>query len=182
MVLPSQPSCVSANQELYGLFDFNITPLAPLGTKALVYNNLATRASWALHATDGFYICPANNHYRCLCFYIPSTQHFHFADTWRLYPAHCQVPVASEQDKTLLAAANLFEQLGQLIPTMASTKLKHLTAIRQLSMIMADQLDFPPPLHTSLRVETDPPPRVVIATPPRVETTSNTITMPCTIH
>jgi hypothetical protein len=29
----------SANQEVYGSFDFNKTHLAPLGTKALVYNN-----------------------------------------------------------------------------------------------------------------------------------------------
>jgi hypothetical protein len=29
----------SANQEVYGSFDFSKTPLALLGTKALVYNN-----------------------------------------------------------------------------------------------------------------------------------------------
>jgi hypothetical protein len=29
----------SANQEVYSSFDFNKTPLASLGTKALVYNN-----------------------------------------------------------------------------------------------------------------------------------------------
>ncbi len=99
---------VSAKQELYHPFDFNKMPLAPLGTNALVYNNPATRASWAPHATDGFYVGPANNHYHCLCFYIPSTWHLHFVDTWRIYPAHCQVPAASEQDKTLIVAANLF--------------------------------------------------------------------------
>jgi hypothetical protein len=33
---------ISANQELYGPFDFNKTLLAPLGTKALVYNDLTT--------------------------------------------------------------------------------------------------------------------------------------------
>jgi hypothetical protein len=38
-------SRVSANQELYRLFDFNKMPLASLGTKALVYNDPATRAS-----------------------------------------------------------------------------------------------------------------------------------------
>jgi hypothetical protein len=108
---------VSANQKLYGPFDLNKTPLAPLGTKALVYDNPAARASWAPHATDGFYVGPANNHYHCLCFYISSTWRFCFVDTWQLYPAHCQVPVASEQDKTLLAAAGLFEQLGQMILT-----------------------------------------------------------------
>jgi hypothetical protein len=157
-------------------------PLAPLGTKALVYNNPATRASLAPHATDGFYVGPANNHYRCLRFYIPLTWHFCFADTWWLYPAHCQGPVASEHNKSLLATANLFEQLRQLIPTMASAKLKHLNAICQLSTIMSGQLDIPPPLPTTPRVETDPPPRVAIATPPRVAETSNTITTHCMIH
>jgi hypothetical protein len=71
------------------------------------------------------------------------TWRFHFANTWRLYPAHYKVPVASDQDKTLLTAANLFEQLGQTILTMASAKLKHIAAICQLSMIMSGQLNFP---------------------------------------
>jgi hypothetical protein len=67
---------ISANHKLYGPFDFNKTPLAPLGTKALVYDNPATRTSWAPHATGGFYVGPATDHYRCLRFYIPATQHF----------------------------------------------------------------------------------------------------------
>jgi hypothetical protein len=37
----------SANQEVYGSFDFNKTPLALLGTKSLIYNNPASRASCA---------------------------------------------------------------------------------------------------------------------------------------
>ena len=41
----------SANQEVYGSFDFNKTPLAPLGTKALIYNDPTSRASWAPDAT-----------------------------------------------------------------------------------------------------------------------------------
>jgi hypothetical protein len=36
---------VSANQELYGPFDFNKMPLDPLKTKALVYDDPTTRAS-----------------------------------------------------------------------------------------------------------------------------------------
>jgi hypothetical protein len=73
---------VSANHELYGPFNFTKTPLTPLGTKALVYNNPAIRASWAPHATDRYYVGPAVNHYRCLRFYIPTTRRFRFADTW----------------------------------------------------------------------------------------------------
>jgi hypothetical protein len=35
----------SANQEVYGTFDFNKTPLAPIETKALMYDDPASRAS-----------------------------------------------------------------------------------------------------------------------------------------
>jgi hypothetical protein len=90
---------ISANHKFYGPFDFDKTPLAPLSTKALVYNDPATGTSWAPHATDGFYVGPAINHYQCLRFYIPSTRHFCFSDTWRLYPAHCQIPILSKNNK-----------------------------------------------------------------------------------
>jgi hypothetical protein len=53
----------SANQEVYGSFDFTTTPLALLGTKALIYDDPASHASWAPHATNGFYVGPASNHY-----------------------------------------------------------------------------------------------------------------------
>jgi hypothetical protein len=102
-----QDPTVLANQELYGAFDFNKTPLAPLGTKALIYDDPANQASLAPHATYGFYIGPATDHYRCLQFYTPATWQFQFSDTWQLYPTQCQLPVTLEQDKSILAAANL---------------------------------------------------------------------------
>jgi hypothetical protein len=98
---------ISANHELYGPFDFNKTPLALLGTKALVYDNPATWTSWAPHATDGFYVGPATNHHHCLHFYIPATKHFCFSSTWCLLSSHCQVPTISEHYITLLAATDL---------------------------------------------------------------------------
>ncbi len=54
---------ISANQEVYGAFDFNKTPLALLRTKALIYDNPTSQALWAPHATDGYYVGPAPNHY-----------------------------------------------------------------------------------------------------------------------
>ncbi len=56
----------SASHEVYGSFDLNKTALAPLGSKALVYDYPASKASWAPHATGGFYVGPAMNHYQCL--------------------------------------------------------------------------------------------------------------------
>jgi hypothetical protein len=155
-------------------------PLAPLGTKALVYNNPATWTSWAPHATDGFHVGLATNHYRCLHFYIPATRRFRFSNTWRLYLSHCQVPTTSEHDITLLAVANLLQQLGHAIPTRTTAKLKHLNTIRQLTPNMSGQPNALPSDPTSPRVVPATPPRVAIAAPPRVAMTSNTITAPNT--
>jgi hypothetical protein len=173
---------ISANYELYGPFDFNKTPLALLRTKALVYDDPATQTSWAPHATDGFYVGPTIDHYQCLCFYIPLTRRFRFSDTWRLYPTHYEIPILSKNDKTLLAAGDIFEQLGGTIPTTASAKMKHLAAIRQLTAIMSAQPDAPSLVPTATRVETATPPRVAVAAPLRVATTLNTITSLRTIR
>jgi hypothetical protein len=81
-----------ANEERNGKFDYNKTPLAPLGTKGLVYDDPMVQASWAPHGTDAYYVGLALKHYRCLQFYMPGTRLYRVADTWRLYPTHCAVP------------------------------------------------------------------------------------------
>jgi hypothetical protein len=134
---------LSANQEIYGAFDFNKTPLAPQGTKALIYNNPASCASWAPHATDGYYVGPAANHYQCLRFYIPATWRFRFSDPWCLYPTHCQIPVASQHDLSIATTADLLKALGEAVPKSTSEKLKHIGAIQQLTAIMAGQQQQP---------------------------------------
>jgi hypothetical protein len=171
---------ISANQEVYGAFDFNKTPLAPLGTKALIYDDPTSRAWWASHATDGYYVGPAPNHYRCLRFYIPATQRFLFSYMWRLYPTHCQIPIASQHDLSILAATDLLTALGGTLPTSATAKAKHVNAIRQLTSILTNQpatrMDEP-----AQRAD-GPAPRVAESPPPRVATTSNNIMSTTTIR
>jgi hypothetical protein len=121
----------SANQEVYGSFDFNKTPLALLGTKALIYDGPASHASWVPHATNGFYVSPASNHYRCLRFYIPSTRRFRFSNMWRLYPTHCQIPVTSQHDLSIAAAADILQSLRGTVPTTTTAIIKHIRAIQK---------------------------------------------------
>ena len=63
----------SAFEVLEGKFNWNATPLAPPGTKALIYEAPSRRAAWAPHAVDGWYLGPAMNHYRCGLYFIKST-------------------------------------------------------------------------------------------------------------
>jgi hypothetical protein len=46
---------LSAYSVLEGPFNFDKTPLAPPGTKAIIYNNPITRTSWGPHGDDAFY-------------------------------------------------------------------------------------------------------------------------------
>jgi hypothetical protein len=171
---------ISANQEVYGAFNFNKTPRAPPGMKALIYDNPTSRASWVPYAMNGYYVGPAPNHYQCLRFYIPATRRFCYSNTWCLYPTHCQIPIASQNDLSILAATDLLTVLGGTIPTSATAKAKHVNAIRQLTSILTKQpatrMDEP-----AQRVD-GPAPRVVESPPLRVATTSNNIMSPTTIQ
>ncbi len=97
----------SANKEVHGPYDFNKTSIAPIGTKGLVYDDPAVRASWALHGTDAFYVDPAPKHYQCLQIYMSTTQRCRIVDTLHLYPSHCMIPTISTADLTGLAACNM---------------------------------------------------------------------------
>ena len=58
----------SAHADSFGDFDFNETPLAPPGTRALTCEDPATRESWAPHGKEGWCIGPAMDHFRCFQF------------------------------------------------------------------------------------------------------------------
>jgi hypothetical protein len=168
----------SAKQEVYGTFNFNKTLMAPLGTKALIYDGPASCASWAPHATSGFYVRPASDHYRCLRFYIPATRRFCFSDTWCLYPIHYQVPMTLQHDLSIAAATDLLHAFGTTVPTSATAKRKYIQTIQDLTAIMTGQQTTPLPIDSPDTRLGAADQRVGHATPPRVATTSNNITAP----
>ena len=64
---------LSAYCHVWGNFDFNKTPMAPLGTKLLVHIKPEIRESWAPRATNGWYIGSALRHYHCYRVWILET-------------------------------------------------------------------------------------------------------------
>ena len=64
---------MSAYTQLFELFDYKQTPLAPLGSKAFVHERLGQRRSNTDHGNVGYVIGPSQQHYQHMNFYIPST-------------------------------------------------------------------------------------------------------------
>ncbi|KAL7529888.1 hypothetical protein ACHAWF_004298, partial [Thalassiosira exigua] len=106
----------SAYEVLNGPFDYNRTPLAPPGTKALVFSTPNKRLSWEQHAKDAWYVGPAMAHYRCKRFWVPETRNFRIAGTYKLFPTHCKLPKLGEADEKIVAAEELLAELKVLVP------------------------------------------------------------------
>ena len=83
---------ISAYEALNGPYDWNRYPLAPLGCKAVIYEDASTRGSWAPRGVDGWYLGPSKDHYRCNHYYIPETGGYRISGSAELFPQHCQLP------------------------------------------------------------------------------------------
>jgi hypothetical protein len=82
----------SAHEVLNGPYDWNRYPLAPLGCKAVVYEDRDTRGSWALQGVDGWYLGPSKDHYWCNLYFIPEMRAYCISGSTELFPQHCQIP------------------------------------------------------------------------------------------
>jgi hypothetical protein len=84
---------ISAYKALNSLYDWNQYLFAPLGCKAVIYEDGDTPGSWASCGVDGWYLGPSLNHYRCALYYLPETRAYLILGSTELFPQHCQLPV-----------------------------------------------------------------------------------------
>ena len=56
---------LSAQAQLYGIFDFNSTPLEPPGTNGLLHEKPRSRGSWLVRSINGCYVSRGKYHYIC---------------------------------------------------------------------------------------------------------------------
>jgi hypothetical protein len=91
-----QPSQIdptkSAYEILEGPYDWNRYPLAPLGTRAIIYEDPEIRESWAPCGLDTWLLGPSKDHYRCNLYYVPETRGYRVSAAADLFPQHCIAP------------------------------------------------------------------------------------------
>ena len=127
---------LSAYEILEGPYNFNKVPLAPPGTKAIVYIDPKNRTTWGVHGEDAFYVGPAPGHYRCYKFFIVGTKAYRIAQAAQFYPAHCKMPAVAPGDTIRMAAQDLIHALKNPHPN-APVNLEpvHNQALRDLASI-----------------------------------------------
>ena len=95
-------------------YDWNKHPMAPPGTRAVVYLSATGRPSWGPRGIDAWYCGPALDHYRNMIFFVPETQAYRTSASFNLYPQHCQLPTLSEQQHNKTVATEWLESLQRL--------------------------------------------------------------------
>ena len=94
---------MSAYTQLLGLFDYNRTPLAPLGTKVFVHERTGQRGLHADHGKVGYVIGNLPRHYRHLYFYLPTTRGNRHTDTYVFIPSAFELPENAAADRAITA-------------------------------------------------------------------------------
>ena len=98
---------LSAYAALLGNIDFNATHMVPTGTKVVVHDKPVNQKTWAGHGTEGWYIGPSLNHYRCFKCYMPLTFSERNADTVQFFPSTTPFPKVTTEDYLQQTASDL---------------------------------------------------------------------------
>ena len=142
---------LSAHAQLHGAFDFNRTPIGPLGTKLLIHEKPAVRESWAPHGVPGWYIGNAPNHYRCYRVFANDTSAERTADTLEWFPSHVPMPKTASIDAARAAASDLVGaiQTPALATPLCGIDTTTLAALRDLADIFSNVTQQSPDEPTS---------------------------------
>ena len=103
---------LSAYNQIFGNFDFNATPLAPCGMKAIIYEKKEQRIStWSDHGAHGWYVGPAPQHYRNYTVYVNHSRDERTSDTVDFFPTKFAMPKTSSNDRAIAAIEDLAHEL-----------------------------------------------------------------------
>jgi hypothetical protein len=123
---------ISAWETFNGPFDFNKTPLAPLGYRVLTHVKTMMGQSWDYRAKQGFYIGPALDHYRCYELVKSETKQKVISNTVEFRHAYLQIPAVLVDDKIINKLQVMAGALRNAPPPTSSNQLDAIETLRTL--------------------------------------------------
>ena len=156
---------VSAHAHLYGAFDYNKMPLAPMGCKAHVHQPSENRRTWGYHSVDGWYLYTSPEHYRTHNCHVKDTGQERLSESVKFLHKAITNPSLTATDKLMNAMSNLNSAIKQLDHDASDEQLRDLS-----NLVNATTATISTTATPVARVDTDP--RVVQTAPaslPRVE-------------
>ena len=140
---------MSAWAYLFGQFNSNATPLAPLGTRVIVHLKPETRSTWAPNGENAWSIGPSLEHYRCITCYFPKTRSEHDCDTVTFIPKVIPFTRVTTEDFLRQAATEIVNILSKpyntIVPSLTAGN-KMYNALLELAKILNRAENDPKPV------------------------------------
>jgi hypothetical protein len=133
---------ISAWEYFQGPFDFNKTPLGPVGCRVLIHAKPITRRSWDFRAKQGFYIGPALDSYWCFKLINADTKSQCISDTVEFCHKYLAIPAPTSEDRII---QGLQQVAGALTRATPPTSISQVDAIANLRDIFESWRLLPPP-------------------------------------
>jgi hypothetical protein len=89
---------LSAYEAMEGMYSFDATPMAPIGTECMIHIKPTRRQTWGYHALKAWYCAPAMNHYRCIKA-VTNTGAVRLTDTYKFLHHSLPTPEISDTDR-----------------------------------------------------------------------------------
>ena len=172
---------VSAHQALFGVFDYNRQPLAPLGCEVLVHEATATRSSWGQHAKKGWSLGTSAEHYRSHLIFVKDTAAERVCETVFFKHHYITKPKVTHADLVIAAAQNLAKVIQGKSNCAGERNLRGLKALSEMFSSIAEgkapanwEQEYAP--VDDQQEQNHSPPRVI--TTPQSIPTEETIKLP----
>jgi len=158
---------VSAYQYVNGPFDYNATPLGPLGCKVQFHESSNRRKTWDPRALTGWYLGTSIEHYCCHIIFCKRTGAERISNTVFFQHRYITRPVLTPEDQIVNAVDDLKSALQQRLNSRGQEDIE---VIKRMDNILNSQEPDPGVVAaTPPRLVTPAPPRVVTPVHPRVE-------------
>jgi len=102
---------ISAYQHVNGIFDYNKTPLAPLGCAVEMHESNNRRKTWDPRSLTGWYLGTSTEHYRCHKIFCKKTRSERISDTVFFRHQYITQPTITPEDQIVKAVGDLSSAL-----------------------------------------------------------------------
>ena len=155
---------ISTHAHLFGNFDFNRMPLAPMGCSVQIHEEASKRRTWAPHSVDGYYLGTSPEHYRAHRIFVKATNAERITETVFFKHKYLTNPTVTHADRVVQAAKELHNALNKKKQGMERATMEGLRELSNLYLKMAKN-SSPKSWEDDANTEDKDPPKAVNETP-----------------
>ncbi len=112
----------SAYQHVHGSFDYNKTPIGPLGCAVEMHESTNRQKTWDTQSLTGWYVGTLMEHYRCHKIFCKKTRTERISDTVTFQHRCITQPTVMVEDQLIKAIEDLSSALCRQVNSKGNTK------------------------------------------------------------